>query len=60
MNEDSIMGCSLLALEVEDLGEGFVVKCEPSDVVAVHQALQVDLGGSSVELDLEERAQVSH
>ncbi len=40
VDEDSIMEAVLDAgaEEVEDLGEGFVIECEPSDVVAVRKA----------------------
>lgn len=52
------------AEEVEDLGEGFVIECDPSDVVAVRTALQeagIDydsaetqfVASTEVELDLE-------
>ena len=66
VDEDSIMEAVLDAgaEEVEDLGEGFVIECEPSDVVAVRKALQeagIDydsaevqfVASTEVELDLE-------
>jgi len=66
VDEDSIMEAVLDAgaEEVEDLGEGFVIECEPSDVVAVRKALQeagIDydsaevqfVASAEVELDLE-------
>ena len=50
VDEDSIMEAVLDAgaEEVEDLGEGFVIECEPSDVVAVRK-----VASTEVELDLE-------
>ncbi|MDO4259404.1 MAG: YebC/PmpR family DNA-binding transcriptional regulator [Actinomycetaceae bacterium] len=66
VDEDSIMEAVLDAgaEEVEDIGEGFIIECEPSDVVAVRTALQeagIDynsaevqfVASTDVELDLE-------
>ena len=66
VDEDRLMEVVLDAgaEEVEDLGEGFVIECDPSDVVAVRTALQeagIDydsaetqfVASTEVELDLE-------